>query len=272
MPSSDGEKKVSAYRSIHNEIIKEETMKKQIVLTALILLTASVGYSQGIRVTYEHDEAKKNQITVMESGTGSLTPNWYYTTLHENYSKSAASKNKNLYRTTAGINLYNQKNEAEQIDSALVKRAAIEALNIADRSGGALDLAWNTEGPKLSEKMSSFVTNINRIRSIGGSAEDYHYWLQFYNVYTCAIHSTQDAYMPNAQRKREYLRIYEDVSRKNNLLISYLVQLCNSRKVDELLVQTNQNLTNNKPDIVRAAMSRWKASGMRISTYPIQTN
>lgn len=247
-------------------------MKKQIVLTAFILLIATVGYSQGVRITYEHDEAKMNQVTVMESGTGSLTPNWYYTTLHENYSKSAASKNKTLYRTTAGINLYNQRDEAEQIDSALVKRAAIEALNIADRSGGTLDLAWNAEGPKLTEKMNSFITNINRIRGAGGSTEDYNYWLQFYNVYTCAIRSTQDAYMPNAQRKREYLRIYEDVSRKNNLLVGYLVQCYNSRKVDELLAQASQNLTGNKPDIVRAAMSRWKASGMRISTHPIQTN
>jgi len=247
-------------------------MKKQTVLTGIILLAASVGYAQGVRITYEHDEAKMNQVTIMESGTGTLTPNWYYTTLHNSYSKSAASKNKTLYRTTAGINLYNQKDEAEQIDSALVKRAAIEALNMADRSGGALDLAWSTEGPKLSEKMNNFMTNINRIRNSGGNTEDYTYWLQFYNVYTCAIRSTQDAYMPNAQRKREYLRIYEDVSRKNDLLVGYLVQLHNSRKVDELLAQASQNLTGNKPDIVRAAMSRWKASGMRISTNPIQTN
>lgn len=244
-------------------------MKTKGLLTGLFLLSISAGYAQGVRVTYEHDNAKMNQITVMESGIGTLTPNWYYTTLHENYSKSAASKNKTLFRTTAGINLYNQKDDAETIDSALVKRAGIEALNIADRSGGALDLAWNVEGGKLTEKMGNFMTNIGRIRGIGGSQEEYDYWLQYYNVYTSAIRSTQDAYMPNAQRKREYLRIYDDVVYKNDLLVKYLVRLANSQKVDELLQQATQNLSANKPDIVRAAMSRWKASGMKSSTRPI---
>lgn len=245
-------------------------MRTTILVTGLFLLAVPVGFAQGVQMTYEHDDAKMKQITVMESGTGALTPDWYYNTLHENYGKSAASKNKTLFRTTAGINLYNQKDMAERIDSALVKRAAVEALNIADRSGGALDLAWSTEGPKVSGKMNDYLANINKIREIGGSLEEHEYWLQNYNVYTCAIRSTQDAYMPNAQRKREYLKIYDDVTRKNELLVGYLVRLSNSRKVDELLQQATQNLTASKPDIVRAAMSRWKASGMRTNTRPVE--
>lgn len=245
-------------------------MKTTILVTGLFMLSVPLGFAQGVQMTYEHDEAKMKQVTVMESGMGALTPDWYYNTLHENYSKSAASKNKTLFRTTAGINLYNQKDMAERIDSALVKRAAVEALNIADRSGGALDLAWSTEGPKVSGKMSDFMTNISKIQATGGSHDEYDYWLQYYNVYTCAIRSTQDAYMPNAQRKREYLRIYDDVVQKNELLVRYLVRLSNSKKVDELLHQATLNLTTSKPDIVRAAMSRWKASGMRTHTRPIE--
>lgn len=245
-------------------------MRTTILVTGLFLLAVPVGFAQGVQMTYEHDDAKMKQVTVMESGTGALTPEWYYNTLHENYGKSAASKNKTLFRTTAGINLYNQKDMAERIDSVLVKRAAVEALNIADRSGGALDLAWSTEGPKVSGKMSDYLTNVNKIRETGGSREEYDYWLQYYNVYTCAIRSTQDAYMPNAQRKREYLKIYDDVTRKNELLVGYLVRISNSRKVDEMLNQATQNLTASKPDIVRAAMSRWKASGMRTNTRPIE--
>lgn len=245
-------------------------MKIVFLVTGLFLLVVPTGFAQGVQMTYEHDDAKMKQITVMESGTGALTPDWYYNTLHENYSKSAASKNKTLFRTTAGINLYNQKDMAERIDSALVKRAAIEALNIADRSGGALDLAWSTEGPKVSGKMDDFIANIGKIRGTGGSQDEYDYWLQYYNVYTCAIRSTQDAYMPNAQRKREYLRIYDDVTRKNELLVRYLVRLSNSEKVDELLQQATQNLTTSKLDIVRAAMSRWKASGMRACSNPLK--
>lgn len=245
-------------------------MRTTILVTGIFLSVASTGFAQGVQMTYEHDDVKMKQITVMESGTGALTPDWYYNTLHENYSKSAASKNKTLFRTTAGINLYNQKDMAERIDSALVKRAAVEALNIADRSGGALDLAWSAEGPKVSGKMGDFIANIGKIRETGGSQDEYDYWLQYYNVYASAIRSTQDAYMPNAQRKREYLRIYDDVTRKNDLLVRYLVRLSNSKKVDELLQQATLNLTTSKPDIVRAAMSRWKASGMRTNTRPIE--
>jgi len=245
-------------------------MKTKILVTGLFLSVVPAGFAQGVQMTYEHDDAKMKQITVMESGTGALTPDWYYNTLHKNYSKSAAAKNKTLFRTTAGINLYNQKDMAERIDSALVKRAAVEALNVADRSGGALDIAWKTEGPKVSGKMDDLIRNIGKIRGTGGSQDEYDYWLQYYHVYACAIRSTQDAYMPNAQRKREYLRIYDDVTRKNELLVRYLVRLSNSKKVDELLQQATQNLTTSKPDIVRAAMSRWKASSMRAHTRPIE--
>lgn len=83
-------------------------------------------------VTYNHDAAKMNQITVGETGSGSLTPSLYYQTLHKSYSKSAASKNKLSYRTLAGVSLYNQVDEAEALDSAMLARAKIEALNVAE--------------------------------------------------------------------------------------------------------------------------------------------
>lgn len=102
----------------------------------------------------------------------------------------------------AGINLYNQVDEAEALDSALTKRAEIEALNIADRSGGALDLAWMAEGGKLTAKMEVFERNINRILQAGGTANEQSHWKEHYNMYQCAIKATQEAYMPNAQRKR----------------------------------------------------------------------
>lgn len=243
-------------------------MRKRLFLFCLSLPVLIAGRAQ-VSVSYKHDDSKMNQITVMESGMGSLTPSWYYNMLHNNYSSGAASKNKTLFRTTAGINLYNQKDDAEEIDSALVKRAAIEALNVADRSGGALDLAWKVEGPKINEKMSALIANINRIRTIGGSEDEYNYWLQYYNVYQSAIKSTQDAYMPNAQRKREYLRIYQDANRKNDLLVRYLVRLSNKRKIVELLSAGAENRSADKSGIVGSAMGRWKASGMSTSSAPI---
>jgi hypothetical protein len=78
----------------------------------------------------------------------------YYNVLHKSYQKSASSKNKLIFRTTAGLSLYSQVDDAEALDSALNKRAKIEALNVADRSGGALDLAWVAESGKLNSSMA----------------------------------------------------------------------------------------------------------------------
>ena len=108
----------------------------------MLMLGVAISDNAQSGVTYNHDSSKKNQITVMEIGSGSLSPELYYQLLHSSYKKSAASKNKLGFRTTAGIGAYNQVEYAEVIDSALTKRAEIEALNMADRQ---IDLAWKVE-------------------------------------------------------------------------------------------------------------------------------
>lgn len=50
------------------------------LMTVAIIATAT---AQAQYVTYNHDSPKQNQITVMETGAGSLTPElyyWHYTT------------------------------------------------------------------------------------------------------------------------------------------------------------------------------------------------
>lgn len=58
-------------------------------------VTAKETHAQS--VTYNHDSPKQNQITVMETGTGALSPDLYYTLLHNNYKKSAASCNLQIF-------------------------------------------------------------------------------------------------------------------------------------------------------------------------------
>lgn len=179
--------------------------------TAVFGFTAKVSAQS---VTYSHDDAKMNQITVAEIGSGSLTPSLYYQLLHKSYQKSAAAKNKLGFRTAAGINLYNQVDEAEALDSAMTQRARIEALNVADRSGGALDVAWLAEGDKINSALNNFEKNIRRIAEAGGSSNEQEYWREYHNIYLCAVKSVQEAYMPNSQRKKQYLRIHTDILRK----------------------------------------------------------
>lgn len=213
-------------------------------------------------VTYNHDDAKMNQITVAEIGSGSLTPSLYYQLLHKSYQKSAAAKNKLGFRTTAGINLYNQVDDAEALDSAMTQRARIEALNVADRSGGALDAAWLAEGDKINSALDNFKKNIRRIAEAGGSGNEQEYWREYHNIYLCAVKSVQDAYMPNAERKKQYLRIHADIIRKNETLVRYLVRLANAAKVEDLLEAT-ATIEDRRAQIAMAAMNRWREAGWR---------
>lgn len=229
----------------------------------LLLMTVAMIATTAARaqyVTYNHDSSKQNQITVMETGTGALTPELYYTLLHNSYKKSAAAKNKLSFRTLAGINLYNQVDDAEAIDSALVSRAKIEALNVADRQ---VNLAWLAEGDKIDSQMERLQTNIDRILLAGGTPDDKERWTEYYRVYQSAINATKDTYMPNAQRKKEYLRIYEDIVRQNEILVGYLAYRQNATITSGLLNATDERNLN-KGSIVREAVNRWNESRFAI--------
>ena len=241
---------------------KDMTMKRTIYIIGMVALVGMASEASAQSVTYSHDDAKMNQITVAEIGSGSLTPEFYYWLLHNSYRKSAAAKNKMTFRTTAGINLYNQVDEAEALDSAMTQRARIEALNVADRSGGALDMAWLAEGGKVNAALENFNQNIRRITEAGGSNYEQEHWREQYNVFLCAIKSVQEAYMPNSQRKKQYLRIHAGIIRKNEILVRYLVRLANSTKVAELL-DASVIIEDRRAQIAMAAMNRWREAGWR---------
>lgn len=216
--------------------------RKLMLMTVAIIATAT---AQAQYVTYNHDSPKQNQITVMETGAGSLTPELYYWALHNKYKKSAAAKNKLAFRTTAGI---------------LVSRAKIEALNVADRQA---DIAWLAEGDKINGQMERMKRNIDRILPAGGTPEDRERWTEYYHVFQCAIDATRDAYMPNAQRKKEYLRIYDDVVQQNEILVSYLAKRQNATLTSNLLNATSDR-TLDKGSVIREAMSRWNESRLAV--------
>lgn len=176
---------------------REKNMNRKLLVIVATVMVATAARAQS--VTYNHDSPKQNQVTVMETGTGALSPELYYTMLHNKYKKSAAAKNKLSFRTLVGVSLYNQTDEAEAIDSALVSRAKIEALNMADRQ---VDLAWLAERDKVNGQMDRFQRNIDRILPAGGTPEEKERWTEYYRIYQCAIDATKDAYMPNAQRKK----------------------------------------------------------------------
>ena len=229
------------------------------VMIAMALVTLQVNAQS--YVTYNHDDAKMNQITVQETGAGGLTPAFYYDVFHNSYQKSAAAKNKLSFRSLAGVAAWQQIEDADSIEASLKKRAEIEALNVADRQ---IDIAWLAEGTKLTNKLDDFQSNINRIIGAGGTFNDKERWNNYYNIFQCAIKATQDAYMPNAQRKKEYLAIYADICKENETLIKYLVQLNSKAKTAELLSATSTRQNHNGA-IATAAHNRWRDASWRVS-------
>ena len=233
------------------------------IFSAVMIAMASVTLQVNAQsyVTYNHDDAKMNQITVQETGAGGLTPAFYYDVFHNSYQKSAAAKNKLSFRSLAGVAAWQQIEDADSIEASLKKRAEIEALNVADRQ---IDIAWLAEGTKLTDKLDDFQSNINRIIGAGGTFNDKERWNNYYNIFQCAIKATQDAYMPNAQRKKEYLAIYSDICKENETLIKYLVQLNSKAKTAELLSATSTRQNHNGA-IATAAHNRWRDASWRVS-------
>ena len=233
-------------------------MKIKTLRTALCVLSFGFFFNSHAQsyVTYNHDDAKMNQITVQEIGAGGLTPAFYYDVFHNSYQKSAAAKNKLGFRTLAGVAAWQQIEDADAVETSMKKRAEIEALNIADRQ---IDIAWLAEGNKIESKLNDFQNNINRIVSAGGSFNDKERWTEYYNIFQTSIKETKDAYMPNAQRKKEYLAIYADICKQNETLVAYIVQINNRKKTEELLSATN-NRTSHKSEFATAAYNRWRSS------------
>ena len=232
--------------------MKSVTKLFSVVIMILSSSTLEVGAQS--YVTYNHDDAKMNQITVQEIGSGGLTPAFYYDVFHRSYQRSAGSKNKLTYRSLAGVAGWQQVEDADSVKSSLEKRAEIEALNVADRQ---IDLAWVAEGTKITSKLNDFQNNINRIVRAGGTFNDKERWENYYNIFQCSIKATQDAYMPNSQRKKEYLAIYADICKENETLIKFIVQLNNKSRTKELLEATGNRPKRNGAHAT-AAFNRWR--------------
>lgn len=227
-------------------------------LMALALTAAcAMSTAQTVEFTFDHDEAKMNQIMVMETGVGSLTPTAYYEVIHEKYSEDAAKRNKLARRSDAGIAAYSQKKDAEAMDSAMARQGRVEALNVADRSGGLLDAAWAAEGDRITRKMEDFQRNIDRIPEAGGSAADRNRWQEQYDILRYAIEATQEAYMPNSERKKAYLDIFTDLQQRNETLVQYLVRLQNSKRTSQLRSARSEHQVD-KGKVTSNAISHWK--------------
>ena len=226
-------------------------MKRILIILSLLLPLFS---ARAQYVTYNHDETKMYQVTVMETGVGNLTPRAFYSVVHNRYYQNAAETNKLRYRSEAAAHGSVQVGISETIDTSLTKRAEVEAMNMADRQ---VDLAWQAEGPKIQSRLEAFNRNIERLSEAGGNAGDITLWQERYHLFQTAVSSIRNAYMPNAERKKQYLAIYDDITRKNETLIAYIVSVDARERAKERLAAT-VTLPHRNGEIASEASGRWK--------------
>lgn len=234
---------------------KNMTIPKMTVALLLMAVTVPVTAQ-----TYNHDASVYNQFLVGETGGGSLTPQLYYDATHNSYQKWAYMENKNLFRGQLTLVLEREKPMAEKIDSALTYRAKIEAMNVADRTPKALDLAWRAEKGKIEKKFQLFRENINKITMKGGTSQDYRDWLEIYNCLQTALQAVRDAYMPLNERKKQYLEIYHDIVLRNNQLVQFITSRSCGKEADELLRSKVSPRYVRLSGYTSDAMGRWKVA------------
>lgn len=233
----------------------------------MILTTANQSWGQSM--TYNHDASKMGQIQVMELGAGSLTPDIYYSITHSSYKKGAKAVTsvKNTLRMAANVASMPQVEYADSIKTDLEGRAKIEAANIADRQ---IDLAWLTEGEKIQSKLWAFKSNIGSLNGKTNN-EEITAWEDLVKMYDFAIKTTNKAYMPNSERQKQYLAIYDELTTANDNLLLRIRYLATKSQADKLVAamtrfqhRVNENAT--------ASYNRWRNSANDAGTVKHKTN
>lgn len=234
---------------------------------AIIMMAVTVN-TFGQSMTYNHDASKMGQIQVMELGAGVLTPDLYYSITHSGYKKGAKSATsvKNTLRMAANIASMPQVEYADSIKADLEGRAKVEATNIADRQ---IDIAWLTEGERIQAKLRAFKSNIG---SLNGKicSEEITAWEDLGKMYDFAIKTTKKAYMPNSERQKQYLAIYDEITTTNDNLLLRIRYLATKRQADNIvaaMTQFHHRISEN----ATASYNRWRNSANDAGTVKHKT-
>lgn len=227
-------------------------------MMAVVLMTAVMVQAQ--YVTYNHDASVMNQFTIGEIGAGSFTPDLYYDAFHKSYRNGAMMTNKQFYRSQLKLALTPEESHAENLDSALNDRKRVEALNIADRTPGVTDVAWQVEKSKIESKLAIYKKNIESLTTEGAPAKEYIVWMERYNAINCGLQAVRDAYMPQGKRKEQYIAIYKDILLQNTEVCEYIAYLRSAKEVKRINDNSRPLPRTQFGLIARTAHGRWKVA------------
>lgn len=231
-------------------------MKKSKV-TVLMFMAFCVINVHGQSMTYNHDASKQAQIEVMELGSGELSPEIYYRTTHNSYRKGAKAQTsvKNQLRIATNVSSLPQVEYADSIKENLESRAKEEAINVADRE---VDMAWLTEGNKITEKLMALKNNVAYLNGKAKQAE-IESWNELGKMYDFAIKVTKKAYMPNSERQKQYIAIMDEITASNDYLLLRIRYLTTKSKADKL-VAALARFQHRVGENATASYNRWRNS------------
>lgn len=155
---------------------------------------------------------------------------------------------------------------ADSIKADLEARAKVEATNIADRQ---IDIAWLTEGERIQAKLRAFKSNIG---SLNGKtcSEEITAWEDLRKMYDFAIKTTKKAYMPNSERQKQYLAIYDEITTTNDNLLLRIRYLATKRQADNIVAAMTQ-FHHRVSENATASYNRWRNSANDAGTVKHKT-
>lgn len=177
----------------------------------LLFLSLSLPRLNAQWITYYHDNPVMCQFLMGETG-GSPDSyfQYYYQMWHSDYISWAPASPKIIFRTLEFEQMYKQVPYSETIDTTLTARAKEEALNLADRQ---VDLTWMVERQKLEDKFEEIEAAIEKVMTAGGTSEVRDILQDKYDCLKCAVNTVHEAYLPNSERKEQYLAIFADAKK-----------------------------------------------------------
>lgn len=188
---------------------------KRISLILVVILLSS-GKSSGQSFTYYHDDAVMKQFLMGEvGGSPAAVAQWYYNAFHSSYVKTAIYQPKLSFRTLELNSIVQQTPYSEKIDSMFVKRAEVEALNLADRQ---IDLAWQAEQSKIQGKFDEIDKALRQVMPSGGTSDEKDIYVERFNCLKCGLEAVKEEYLPNSERKQQFLDIYKDSQKLLNII------------------------------------------------------
>lgn len=228
------------------------------LLSLAVMMLPLSATAQPVEYSYANESSVRNAFLVMMNGGARLSPTVYYDVFNSSYQKYAYL-NPLLGPRSIEMNLlYLQQPVAEKLDSSLKVRAKQEEKYMLDRQP-YLDASWALERQKVTAAMNTYKANIGKITLEGGT--DQQAWVDKWNALQEGIQALQDAYMPMAERHKQYLETLKEARRQNSELVTYLYALhCYKKVISSYEEAVKAPKRTDVRSVGAYALGRWKYS------------